>query len=87
MTSVTNGHEFEKDLGVGDGQGSLGAAVHRDAKSRSQLNEHYIYCCPPIPHAQIRTCDKLKLVTVKNNLALMCYTLDMIYFYIFTLFK
>ena len=36
-----NGHEFEQALGVGDGQGSLGAAVHRVCKevhTTEQLN-------------------------------------------------
>ena len=33
-----DGHEFEKALGVGDGQGSLCAAVHGVAKSRIQLS-------------------------------------------------
>ena len=28
-----DGHEFEQTLGVGDGQGSLAAAVHGAAKS------------------------------------------------------
>ena len=32
-----NGHEFEKTPGVGDGQGSLYAAVHGVSKSRTQL--------------------------------------------------
>ena len=30
-----DGHEFEQALGVGDGQGSLAAAVHEVAKSRT----------------------------------------------------
>ena len=34
-----NGHEFEKALGVGDGQGSLVCAVHGVAKSRAQLSK------------------------------------------------
>ena len=34
-----NGHEFEQTLGVGDGQGGLGAAVHGVAKSETQLSE------------------------------------------------
>ena len=29
-----NGHEFEQTLGDGEGQGSLGAAVHEVAKRR-----------------------------------------------------
>ena len=33
-----NGHEFEQTLGDGKGQGSLGAAVHGVAKSRTQLS-------------------------------------------------
>ena len=33
-----NGHEFEQALGVGDGQGSLAAAVHGVAKSRTRLS-------------------------------------------------
>ena len=32
-------HEFEQALGVGDGQGSLAAAVHGVAKSRTQLTD------------------------------------------------
>ena len=32
------GHEFKQALGVGDGQGSLCAAVHGVAKSRIQLS-------------------------------------------------
>ena len=34
-----NGHEFEQAPGVGDGQGSLGAAVHGVAKSRTWLSD------------------------------------------------
>ena len=30
-----NGHEFEQALGDGEGQGSLGAAVHGAAKRRT----------------------------------------------------
>ena len=30
-----NGHEFESTLGVGDGQGGLGAAVHGVTKSQT----------------------------------------------------
>ena len=33
-----NGHRFEQALGVGDGQGSLCAAVHGVAKSQTQLS-------------------------------------------------
>ena len=33
-----NGHEFEKTPRVGDGQGSLCAAVHGVTKSRTQLS-------------------------------------------------
>jgi len=33
-----NGHEFEQALGVGDGQGSLHAAIHRVTKSWTQLS-------------------------------------------------
>ena len=33
-----NGHEFEQAPGVGDGQGSLGAAVHGVAMSQTQLS-------------------------------------------------
>ena len=32
-----DGHEFEQALGVGDGQGSLAAAVHGITKSQTQL--------------------------------------------------
>ena len=34
-----NGHEFEQTLGVGDGQGGLGAVVHGVAKSRTRLSD------------------------------------------------
>ena len=34
-----NGHEFEQALGVADGQGSLGAAVHGVTKSQTQLSD------------------------------------------------
>ena len=34
-----NGHEFEHALGVGDRQGSLGAAVHGVARSRTRLSD------------------------------------------------
>ena len=34
-----HGHEFEQAPGVGDGQGSLGAAVHGVAKSQTQLRD------------------------------------------------
>ena len=34
-----SGHEFEQALGVSDGQGGLGAAVHRVAKSQTQLSD------------------------------------------------
>ena len=33
-----DGHEFEQALGVGDGQGSLHAAIHRVTKSWTQLS-------------------------------------------------
>ena len=33
-----NGHEFEQAPGVGGGQGSLGAAVHGVAMSRTRLS-------------------------------------------------
>ena len=33
-----NGHEFERALGVGDGQGSWHAAVHGVTKSQTWLN-------------------------------------------------
>jgi len=33
------GHEFEQALGIGDGQGSLTAAVHGAAKSRTGLSD------------------------------------------------
>ena len=33
------GHEFEQALGIGDGQGSLTAAVHGAAKSRTRLSD------------------------------------------------
>ena len=32
-----DGHEFEQALGVGDGQGSLRAAVHGVTKSETRL--------------------------------------------------
>ena len=34
-----NGHEFEQALGVGDGQGGLGAAVHWVTKSRTRVSD------------------------------------------------
>ena len=34
-----DGHEFEQAPGVGDGQGSLAAAVHGVAKSRARLSD------------------------------------------------
>ena len=34
-----NGHEFEQALGVGDGQGSLAAAVHGVTKSWTRLSD------------------------------------------------
>ena len=34
-----DGHEFEHALGIGDRQGSLGAAVHGVAKSRTRLSD------------------------------------------------
>ena len=34
-----DGHEFEQALGVGDGQGSLAAAVHGITKSQTQLSD------------------------------------------------
>ena len=33
-----DGHEFEQAPGVGDGQGSLAAAVHGVAKSQTRLS-------------------------------------------------
>ena len=33
-----HGHEFEQAPGVGDGQGSLGAAVHGVPKSQTRLS-------------------------------------------------
>ena len=35
---VVNGHEFEQALGDGEGQGSLGAAIHKVAKSWTWLS-------------------------------------------------
>ena len=34
-----NGHEFEQTPGDNEGQGSLAAAVHGVAKSRTQLSD------------------------------------------------
>ena len=34
-----DGHEFEQTLGVGDGQGSLSAAVHGVSKNWAQLSD------------------------------------------------
>ena len=34
-----NGHEFEQTLGVGVGQGGLGAAVHGVARSQTRLSD------------------------------------------------
>ena len=34
-----DGHEFEKALGAGDGQGSLDAAVHGVAKNQTRLSD------------------------------------------------
>ena len=34
-----NGHEFEKTLGDGEGQGSLEAAVHEVTKNWTQLRD------------------------------------------------
>ena len=34
-----NGHGFGWTLGVGDGQGGLGAAIHGVAKSRTRLSD------------------------------------------------
>ena len=34
-----DGHELEKALGLGDGQGSLHAAVHGAAKNRTGLSD------------------------------------------------
>ena len=34
-----DGHEFEQTLGDGEGQGSLHAAVHGVAKSRTRLSD------------------------------------------------
>ena len=39
MASPTQWTEFEQALGVGDGQGGLGAAVHGVTKSRTQLSD------------------------------------------------
>ena len=39
VTSVESGHEFEKALGVGNGQGAQCAAVHGAAKSRIRLSD------------------------------------------------
>ena len=39
MDLQLNGHEFEQALGVGDGQGGLGAAVHGVAKSWTSLSD------------------------------------------------
>ena len=33
-----NGYEFEQTPGYGEGQGGLRAALHRDAKSQTQLS-------------------------------------------------
>ena len=38
-----NGHEFEQAPGVVEGQGGLGAAVHRVAKSHTRLNNNDKY--------------------------------------------
>ena len=34
-----NGHEFERTLGVGNGQGGPCAAIHGVAKSRTRLSD------------------------------------------------
>ena len=41
LDGITNSmeHEFEQTLGVGDGQGCLGAAFHGVAKSQTRLND------------------------------------------------
>ena len=36
---LLHGHEFGQALGVGDGQGSLRATVHRVAKSWTRLSD------------------------------------------------
>ena len=41
-----DGHEFEQALGVGDGQGSLAAAVHGITKSQTQLSDWTDYSFP-----------------------------------------
>ena len=38
ITNSINGHEFEQAPGDGEGQGSLGAAVHGVTKSQTQLS-------------------------------------------------
>ena len=40
-----NGQEFGQALGVGDGQGSLRAAVHGVTKSQTQLSNGNVYIC------------------------------------------
>ena len=35
---LLNGHGFEQDPGIGDGQGGLSAVVHGVAKSRTRLS-------------------------------------------------
>ena len=34
-----DGHEFERALGTGDGEGSLACCIHEVAESRTQLRE------------------------------------------------
>ena len=34
-----NGHEFEQDLGVGNGQGSLAGCIHGVTKIQTQLSD------------------------------------------------
>ena len=38
LDSITDGHEFEQAPGDGEGQGSLGAAVHGVTKSQTQMS-------------------------------------------------
>ena len=45
MEGITNGHEFEEALGIGDGQGSLACCSpwgHKESNMTERLNETII---------------------------------------------
>ena len=65
-----NGHEFERTLGDGEGQGSWCVAVHGVTKSQTkwaseQQPKHTFLCIVPLgPHGEEASCQDLYILTL-----------------------